>query len=152
LLDRPIRDAAVQQALLPLGLQNRADQIKESSKADFRIPYGLILYFADPSIRQPSRVEDFVLTAIVFLREREMDGRGWPGDLPYRIAFDDSPEVVVRKMGRSPDAEQVGDFTAIAAWHEPKLTLRVVYSTMDNRVYRVTAVAPGLGTEWHKEE
>jgi len=144
LLDRPLGDSTVQQAFFPLGLQNQLDEIRESSQADLRIPYGLMLYFADPSLRKPGRVEDFVLSAMMFLQERELDGRGWPGDLPYGIAFDDSPEMVARKVGRPPDAQHDQDFTGVATWHEPILTLRVVYSTMDNRAYRVSAVAPGF--------
>lgn len=151
LLDRPFGDPAIQQAFGPLGLQGRHEQIKETGEANFRNPYGFTLYFADPSAQTPALVEEFVLSVMTFFQEREQGARAWPGTLPYAIAFDDSPEMVAQKIGRPPDNQQDDVFSGFAAWHEPTFTVRIFYSTMENRILRVSAIAPGFGTRWHGE-
>ncbi len=152
LLDRPLGDPGIQQALAPLGLQDRVEQIEETGEADFRNPYGLTLDFIDPSAQPPGPVEEVVLSTITFLQERELDSRAWPGELPYAISFDDSPEMAVAKIGRPSDNHVDGDVSGYAMWHDPTFSVHIFYSTMDNRILRVSAIAPGLGATWDEDE
>ena len=150
LLDRPLDDAAVQSAFEPLGLQNQLAAIEESGEGDFRIPYGLTLGFSAPRNATGSEQRQKVLSHLTLYRERELDARRWPGDLPCGIVFDDSPEAATRKVGRPPDKQlddEEDSFSGYALWHEPRFSLHIFYSTIENRIFRVSLFAPG---SWEK--
>ena len=145
LLGLPFNDPTLQQEFEPFGLRQRLEEIEETDEADFLNPYGFMLYFSKPSDESDSRPEDFVVSAITFVQERELGGRAWQGALPFSITFDDSPEMVAEKMGRQPDQQRDSDFSGTAEWCEPTLTVQIFYSTMENRVLRVTVATPGFG-------
>jgi hypothetical protein len=144
LLALPLDDPAVESALDPLGLEDRIEQIEDSSDADFLNPYGLLVYFAAPAKKGERWRQDTLLSGMAFHQEREQDARRWPGELPYGVTFDDSPEMVARKLGRAPDVHDDEDFSGHAVWNEPLLSFHILYSTMDNRVMRASVFAPGL--------
>ena len=131
-------DPAVHQALDPLGLRGQTDEIEDTGEADFRNPYGLSVNFS-----LSRRRKKFLLVGVTFFEGREQGARTWPGDLPYEIRFGDSPETFVQKLGRPPDYRDDDDFSGHATWNEPKLTVDVVYSTIENRILRVSAIARG---------
>ena len=106
LFGSPLDDPALKQTLEPLGLKNRIDDIRDSGEADFSNPYGLIVNFSAPQARKARNANDTLLSSITFLRARELGGRGWPGALPCRLNFEDSPEMAVGKLGRLPDLKQ----------------------------------------------
>jgi hypothetical protein len=147
LLGEPLGSPGVHAALDPLGLLDRIEQIADTGLADFCYPYGVSVEFAsiDDTARRRD-ASDWLVLSVTLYRERELDARAWTGGLPYGLTFDDSPEDAVRRVGRAPDAQHDDDFTGIAEWREPAYTLRVLYTTMENRLLRVTLVAPGLPT------
>ncbi|GJH30151.1 MULTISPECIES: hypothetical protein [Caballeronia] len=147
LLAASLDDPAVESALDPLGLQDRIDRIEETGEADLLTPYGLLVNFAMPPKKRKQWRQDALLAGMTFHQERELDARRWPGDMPYGVTFDDSPETVADKLARAPDAQEDEDFSGYAVWNEPSLTFHVLYSTMDNRVMRVSMFAPGLWKE-----
>lgn len=138
LFGHALDDPAVSLAFDSLGLRGRIDEVKDIGEVDFRHPYGLSLNFS-----ASRRVKKFLLAGATFFQEREQGARAWPGNLPYAIRFDDSPETVVKKLGRSPDYRADDDFSGHAAWNEPKLTVDVFYSTIENRILRVSVIARG---------
>jgi len=144
LLGLALDDPAVEQALDPLGLQDRIEQIEEIGEADFLNPHGLSITFAAPDKKRKSWRQDTLLSGMTFCQERELGARGWPGKMPYGVTFDDSPEMVTEKVGRAPDVREDEDFSGYAIWNEPSLTFQILYSTMDNRVMRSSVFAPGL--------
>lgn len=151
LLAQPLDSPGVIRAFGPLGLQGRHQEIQETGEADFRVPYGLTLGFSDPLEQQPHKGSSMrVLSHVTFYRERELDARGWPGDLPRGAAFEDSPRTVVRKVGREPDVQSDDWFSGYALWHEPTHAFHVFYSTMENRLMRVSLFAPGYWDKWHE--
>jgi hypothetical protein len=137
-------DASLKQAFDPLGLQGHIEQIAETGEADFRNPYGLSIDFAAPSGMMGRNQKETLVSSMTLHQEREVDARAWPGELPCGLTFDDSPEMAMQKLGRAPDAQADEDFSGIAVWHEPRFSLRLVYTTMENRLLRVSLVAPGL--------
>ncbi|MBC7957501.1 MAG: hypothetical protein H7Y33_16725 [Cytophagales bacterium] len=144
LFGSPLDDPAVKQALEPLGLKNRIDDIRDSGEADFSHPYGLIVNFSAPQDRKARSANDTLLSSMTFLRERELGGRGWTGALPYGLDFDDSPEMAATKLGRPPDLQEDDDFSGTATWKQAEFTLHILYSSIENRVSRVGLIAPGL--------
>jgi hypothetical protein len=146
LFGSPLDDPALNQALGSLGLTNRVDGIRDSGEADFSNPYGLIVNFSAPQDRKARNANDTLLSSITFLRERELGGRGWPGVLPCGLNFDDSPEMATGKLGRPPDSQDDEDFSGTATWSEPEFTLFILYSSIENRIFRVGLIAPGWAT------
>ena len=144
LLGLSLDNPTVEQALDPLGLQDRTDQIEETGEADFRNPYGLSVQFAAPDKKRKRWRQDTLLSSMTFYQEREQGARRWPGEMPYGVTFDDSPEMVADKVGRAPDVQEDEDFSGYAVWNESSLTLHILYSTIDNRVMRSSVFAPGL--------
>lgn len=144
LFGSPLDDPALKQALEPLGLKNRIDDIRDSGEADFSNPYGLIINFSAPQDRTARNANDTLLSSITFLRERELGGRCWPGALPCGLNFEDSPEMAVGKLGRPPDLQDDEDFSGTATWNEAEFTLYIFYSSIENRIFRVGLIAPGL--------
>ena len=143
LLGHPISDPAIRRALDPLGLQDQIEQIKDTCEIDFRNPYGLALVFSTPIGTSDPDVCEVVLSSVTFYQERELDARAWPGELPFKLCFDDSPETAVQKLGRSPDIQNDESYSGYAVWYASNLTLYILYSTMENRILRVSIFAPG---------
>jgi hypothetical protein len=126
-----------------VGLRGKMDEIEETHEANFRNPYGFALGFSTPIDETRGSQFKLVLSRVTMYRERELDARGWRGELPFTITFDDSPETVVRKLARPPDYQADFDFDGYAVWHLPTMTLLVFYNIMENRVARVNLFAPG---------
>ena len=151
LLAQPLDSPAMAAAFGPLGLQGRHEEIDDTGEADFRVPYGLTLGFSEPPDLPPGRGRrPRLLSHVTFYRERELDARGWSGELPHRLSFEDSPETAVRKMGRGPDLQNDDAYSGYALWHLPSHDLHVFYGTMENRVMRVSLFAPGYWKKWHE--
>jgi hypothetical protein len=143
LLGRPLGDPAVRRVFDPMRLQDQVEEIKDTSEADFRNPYGFALAFSAPVDPAGRDGRDVVLSSVTLYDEREFDARAWPGELPYGIHFDDSPETAVRKLGRPPDRQDDSLFAGSAVWNESTFTLLLFYNTMENRIARVSLFAPG---------
>lgn len=149
LLGRQLDDPALRIALRPLGLEDRVSDVTESGEAALLNPYGLTLGFSIPRDRSGRNRRQLVLSRVLLVSERELGGREWPGDLPRAMTFADSPEMAVRKMGRAPDEQEDDDFTGYAIWHEPDASVHVLYNAMENRLARVSLIAPGYWEMWH---
>jgi hypothetical protein len=147
LLGLPLSDPAVGQALDPLGLQDHLVQIRETNTCDLCDPYSLMLEFTAPQSARGGTSQEAMLIGMTFCRERELDARAWRGGLPFDLIFEDSPETAERKLGRAPDDRLDDEYSGIALWHEPQFSLRIFYSTVENRLARVSLIAPGV---WKK--
>lgn len=144
LLALPLSDSAVGQVLNPLGLQNHLEQIRETNTCDLCDPYGLMVEFTALRPVLGGRPQEALLIGMTFCREREFDARAWRGGLPFDLSFEDSPEAAERKLGRAPEERLDDAYSGIALWHEPEFSLRVFYSTVENRLARVSLIAPGV--------
>lgn len=147
LLGLPLSDPAVGQALDPLGLQDHVEEIRETNSCDLGDPHGLVVQFTAPQATLDGKTQEPLLIGMTFCRERELDARAWRGGLPFDLDFEDSPETAERKLGRAPDERLDDEYSGIALWHEPDFSLRVFYSTVENRLARVSLIAPGV---WKK--
>jgi len=149
LLGMALSDPAVGQTLNPLGLQDHLEQIRETNTCDLCDPHGLMVEFTAARPARGGKAQEALLMGMTFCRERELEARAWRGGLPFELSFEDSPETAERKLGRPPDERMDDDYSGIALWHEPDFSLRVFYSTVENRLARVSLIAPGV---WKRVE
>ncbi|GAB2909743.1 hypothetical protein GCM10027093_54820 [Paraburkholderia jirisanensis] len=137
------------QALAPLDVDARMQEQEEEREVDFTLECGLELYFEDlRQLRLPRTAgQGLGLGAVKFFRARDREAREWLGELPYGLAFEDSPERLFQKLGRAPDRHQDGRLTGFALWHFDEASLHVLYSNLDNQLQRITLMAPGYWSE-----
>lgn len=137
-----VDDAKLQAALAPLAWNQ--DARDEAGRGDevFRYlkSHGLSLYFRDGA-----DVGTTVLAGYCVNRAGDMDSAGYPGPLPFGLAFSTRLEDIIPRVGRDPDAHGVAEDTGYFLWNLPGFRLHVLYSLIDWQVYRVTCSGPVAG-------
>jgi hypothetical protein len=155
LLGRKSDDPEVGAAFEPLDLRLafvREPWAKEVS-LNFQEKCGLVTTFVTSDRVQVHRENqpvpdqrDQFLALAAFHRERDEDiTRQWEGALPFKIGFDDSPEVAYAKVGRAADERSEApdnpwDFSAAAFWHFDDYVLRIFCDTVRNCVRQVSII------------
>ena len=109
---------------------------QEDGELDLSQTYGTTPAFA-PGGSGP------VFRSITLHRNRDMESVGWGGRLPENLDFDDSPEILFKKIAAQPIQQSDSTLTGHAVWHFDDYTLHVLYSNLDNRLLRVKLIAPG---------
>jgi hypothetical protein len=109
---------------------------RDDGEMDLTRNYGATLHFAESSSGP-------VFRAITLHRNRDMESVGWSGALPQGLAFEDSPEVLFKKISAPPVQHADLTLTGHAVWHLPHYTMHVLYSNVDNRLLRIKMIAPG---------
>jgi hypothetical protein len=151
LLGKELDNGELREAFKSLGISRFIEDVREGRALDFRNSYGFELGFTRPASlehRPPQSEVEPIFSYAAFYRERELDARGWTGTLPLGIQFDDSPEILMQKVGVQPDEQVDKEATGYALWHLPDFSLHVYYSTMENLLLRVRVVLPGLWAAW----
>lgn len=123
--------------LAPLSLKTAIED-GEGREADFVNDCGLELGFFAPTKQ---------LSLVKFYRARDREARQWLGELPFSLDFDDSPEMLWEKVKYEPEKRSDGSTTGHALWHFEKFSLHVLYSTIENQLFRVTLMRPGYWKE-----
>lgn len=134
-MDDPLLRKVVRPLRIDNHLQNRGDTVIALMSKEF----GLELHFGGVKSMDAS-----ALTNISLFCDREEEARAWKGALPQKLAFDDSPEVMFRKMAQAPVDETEEDFVGYALWHLPDFSLQIKYSTMYNRLLKLRIAGPGV--------
>lgn len=142
LLGKRMNDPALRQVLVPLGLDRQVLTTATEQVVDFRRTHGFKLAFRKGPGANLGTPATLMLHEIECLRAGEFESRGWHGELPMGIGFDDSPETAIAKVGRAPDHQSDQDFAGQAYWALEGYCLLVVYSTMENMVLRVCLTRP----------
>ena len=84
-----------------------------------------------------------VFRSITLHRNRDMESAGWGSTLPNNLDFEDSPEILFKKIASQPVQHSDSALTGHAVWHFDNYTLHVLYSNLDNRLLRVKLITPG---------
>ncbi|MFY9268387.1 MAG: hypothetical protein WAO55_01420 [Candidatus Manganitrophaceae bacterium] len=143
----PSSSSTLRERLHPLDLDEKIEE--DEHELDFRYECGLELYFTQSKNlklgrrRVLTKGQDLVFGAVRFYRSRELDARQWIGELPFQLSFDDTQQRMIEKVGRPPDEQDDDDLEGFGLWYFEGYSLHVYYSNMDNRLYRVTLMAPG---------
>jgi hypothetical protein len=146
----PAASPALGQALAPLDIPARIEEHEDDREVDFLGECGLSLYFEKASklkTAAKSRGSGLVLGAVKFYRARDLEARQYTGGLPFGLQFDDSPEALVARVGAEPARRTDGKLTGRALWHFEHCSLQVLYSTVENHLFRVMLMAPGYWQE-----
>lgn len=138
-LGRRMDDPALRKVVRPLGIDTYLENRGDTVIALMREEFGLELHFGGVRSMDAS-----ALTNILLFRDREEGACGWKGALPRKLTFDDSPEVLFKKMGQPPDERFEDDFVGFALWHLPEYSLQIKYSTMYNWILSVRILGSGV--------
>lgn len=138
----PARSERMSTLFGPFHIEDHKDEIFEDYEADLRLDYGFELYFC-PGTDIGLKQKRLVFAGLKFYRDRDLDARGWPGELPFSLQFDDDPDTLLRKVGVKPVEHKDDDLDGAALWHFERFSLHVYYSNLENCLYRVMVMAPG---------
>jgi hypothetical protein len=141
LLGKPIDDSDLRRIFVPLGLNRQTFSTSTERIIDFRNTYGFKLGFRKPTVANENSSNAPCLSEIECIRGGEFESRGWRGDLPFGIGFDDSPDTILAKVDRVPSSQVDQEFSGYAFWELNGYSLQVIYSTMENIVLRVCVSA-----------
>jgi hypothetical protein len=131
-------EPAFERAFRPFGVMYQLDQLDGGLTIDMTEEYGFELQFADlgrDTATSSNRRQ--ALCGIRMYRDRDLDARGWDGQLPFDIRWNDSPTVMLRKVAVAPTKLVEDMMTGSAFWKFPEFELHVMFSLFDNLVYRV---------------
>ena len=158
----PRSGTALAQALRPLDLAGHIQQAQDEQDAqderemDFLPECGLMLYFEHASKlrKQMPNVQRsaLVLGGVKFHRARDLGARQYSGELPFGLSFEDSPQTLLKKIAVTPDKHDDSANTGRALWHLQQCSLQVLYSNIDNHLFRIMLMAPGYWHEFRQED
>ena len=141
----------LQQRLAPLDIQGRIEEEEDEREVTFAEDCGLTLYFEEAQqlklesseIIGYAKDRSLVLGAVKFFRARDLEARQYKGELPLGLDFEDSPEALLEKIPHKPEKHENGRTTGRVLWHFEQCSLQVLYSTIENHLFRVMLMAPG---------
>ena len=164
----PRNGVSLAQALIPLDLASHIQQAQDEDEdedeedeqdereMDFLPECGLMLYFEHASKlrKQTPNVarSALVLGGVKFHRARDLGARQYTGELPFGLSFEDSPQMLLNKITAMPDKHDDSVTTGRALWHLPQCSLQVLYSNIDNHLFRIMLMAPGYWHEFRSED
>lgn len=138
--------AMLRARLEALDYESTLRDLRSEHNADLRMSHGIEFTFA-PSRQVPSADPKFpqtlALASVTYYGARVYDAREWSGPMPLNLAFSDSQSDIAAKIGRKPDERDDLDRIGFVIWHYNDFSLRAEYSNIENRLLRVTIMAPG---------
>jgi len=138
--------APMRSRLEPLGYARAMPGVRTGHCADLRLAHGIEFGFS-PGRKVPSADPKFPnaysLASVTYYGPRVYEARQWVGPMPFSLAFDDSQAQIAAKVDRKPDDRNDFDQVGYALWHFERYSLRAEYSNIENRLLRVTLMAPG---------
>lgn len=129
---RPWYDAQLQSRLYALsGSDAELGQIEKHGTYNLMREAAVRLLFhrAEPTC---------VLSGCDIYRDRVRDACSWSGDLPYGLAFHDTPHDVAGKLRHDPEREIPGDLESIVCWSMRELHLLVTFDLIVNLISSIS--------------
>jgi hypothetical protein len=136
------KDPEFVRTFYPFGVLYEADQSETACAIDVREEFGFELHFDLTGDRRSGGGDRRHLRSITMHRDRDMEARGWRGDLPFDITMNDSPSQLFAKVPEAPIKTAERKVSGSALWELRDFSLHVLYSLLDNLVYRVTVGRP----------
>ncbi|MFT3818410.1 MAG: hypothetical protein QM750_12375 [Rubrivivax sp.] len=151
----PAESPRLQAALAPLDLRAHVEDADTGEREiDCLEDGGLILYFEQAErlqLQAHAKGRSLALGAVKFHRTRDLDARQYQGELPFGLDFEDSPSMLEARIGHPAARRKDGPMTGYARWHLDGCCLQVLYSTIENHLFRVMLMAPGYWQEMGQE-
>lgn len=141
LLDRPWSDPLVGRTLSPEGTLAPLTGEGLTRWCDLRSVQGV--RFGVNAAREAStgRQSQFVVRRIECFRGRGSDERRWPGELPFGLRWDDSPQRLFELAPEKPLKREEADFAGEATWTWGDAQVTFEFSTMENHFTRFVLAA-----------
>jgi hypothetical protein len=148
LFGMPLSSLRHRPELKDLQLGSRVAEINTYGEADFSAEHGIELYFKpggeiDRSIYSGPQTKEPCLSGLRYRVDLDFQSTGYKGSLPKGLDFDDPVEVAAAKVDMPPDQESFDEHEGYQRWHLARTDLHVLYSLMEDRIYRVTLLAHG---------
>lgn len=121
-------------------IKDYQDELRDNWEADLRYEYGIEILFDKYFGKSKKKIG---LTTFIFYADRAFDARGWEGELPLALSFDDDQNTLFKKMGVKPFIHADDFTTGYAVWKHEKFIIKVIYSNMENRIFQISMLAPG---------
>jgi hypothetical protein len=141
----PVSSASVQKLFAHLGIDENDLYRGTCPKEITRLtqPQGISLYFDDiaNSVAEGSQAfgEQKRLVGVTFKRRGDLSSLGYNGALPFSFEFGDSPDTLVVKAARAPDAKHSSNQLLSYYWQlSSGMVVQAVCSLIDWQLYRVT--------------
>lgn len=157
LFGQPASSPVLAHAVAPLNIQERIEEDEDEREVDFRQVCGLALYFEEANrlrlsslqrvMKTPPATQGLVFGGVKFYRDRDIESVQYPGPLPFGLDFEDTPAELLKKMVHPPAKHSNGPTTGRALWHLEHCSVNVLYSTIENFIFRVMVMAPGYWRE-----
>jgi len=148
LFGMPLSSLRRRPELKGLNLGARVAEIGTYGEADFSAEYGLELYFKpggeiDRGIYPGPQTNEPCLSGLRYRVDLDFSSTGYKGGLPKGLDFGDPVEVATAKVEVPPDKESFDEHDGYQRWHLARTDFHVLYSLMEDRIYRVTLLAHG---------
>ena len=102
--------------------------------------YGMELNFMDLRGKHAEISRPFVGITLLRNRAENSNHRGWDGELPFSLNFEDSPETLFTKIKEKPSTEPFMwgfDEDDYAKWNFPDYSMTVWFSSIENRLDKI---------------
>ena len=140
-------DEKLKAATAPLDLLGKIKEDGDRREVSFINESGVSFYFDSPrgvnKNKSAKNKKELVFSAIKFYRDRDQDARQYNGPLPFGVKFNDSPDIFFEKIKHSPLRKTEHALTGSALWHFDTFSMSILYSTVENFIFRVMVMAPG---------
>lgn len=145
---RPLSALAADPGFAPFALGSKAREIATYGEADCSRELGIELYFkpgaeiADAVPGAPRSAAP-CLSGVRYRADLDFQSSGYTGPLPWGLRMSDTMDAAMAKAGTRPFKEALDGDDGYQLWRTALCDVHVLYSFLEDRIYRVTLLAPG---------
>lgn len=145
---RPLAELQRDTHFAPFSLDRKAREIAEYGEVDCSEELGIELYFkpgaemADTVPGAPRNAEP-CLSGLRYRADMDFQSTGYAGPLPWGLRMSDTMDVAMAKAASRPFKEALNDDDGYQLWRTELCDVHVLYSFLEDRIYRVTLLAHG---------
>jgi hypothetical protein len=137
---RPLEQLAADAAFAPFALGSKAREIAAYGEADCSRELGIELYFkpgAEIAGAAPC------LSGVRYRADLDFQSSGYTGPLPWGLRMSDTMDVAMAKAASRPFKQALDGDDGYQLWRTALCDVHVLYSFLEDRIYRVTLLAHG---------
>jgi hypothetical protein len=149
LFGSPLKTLAQQSVMSLFGIADREAEIIHYGEADYTDQFAVELYFK-PGNTFDSELhplapdsEELCFSGIRYRCDLDFGSNGYQGPLPWNLEMDDTADVVTSKAGAKPIKQHLDIEDGAARWRTQACDIHVLFSYLEDRIYRVTLLAHG---------
>lgn len=126
------------------------DEISHYKEADFSKQYGFELYFSPGENFDHERyantpaTDELCLSGARYRTDLDFSSNGYLGPLPWGLELDDTPDSTSAKAPGEPAEQLIDPEDGYQEWQTQTCSVHVLYSYLEDRIYRVTLLARGI--------